>query len=179
LRIHDPSDVVIVALPLGLGVAISDVTSWLRPRERFARPQAIADQSARQVLQLLEVDRPITEIWPQLASSLLDELSFATCRYVGGPDTQLSIVADSHGRETDEQATFVLPAAGAAVPIHDAGRTVGFLVITPQPGHTSLTVRRSVVLAVAATVTSAIIAALGHADPPTAAANGSTTRSVR
>ena len=30
LRIHDPGDVVIVALLLGLGVAISDVTGWTR-----------------------------------------------------------------------------------------------------------------------------------------------------
>jgi K+-sensing histidine kinase KdpD len=178
LRIHDPSDVVIVALLLGLGFAISDVTSWLRRRERLARQHAIADQSARQVLQLLEVDRPITEMWPPLASSLLDELSFATCRYVGGPDIEMSIVADSHGRETEGHATFVLPAAGAAVPIHNAGRTVGFLVITPQPGHTSLTVRRSVVLALAATVTSAINAALDLADP-LAADNDSTTGSVK
>jgi len=37
LRIHDPGDVVIVALLLGLGVAISDVMGWTRRRERIAR----------------------------------------------------------------------------------------------------------------------------------------------
>jgi len=178
LRIHDPGDVVIVALLLGLGVAISDVTGWIRRRERFARQHAIADQAASQVLHLLEVDRPITEIWPPLASSLLDELSFATCRFVSGTDIQLSIVADSHGRDTEGQATFVLPAAGAAVPIHSAGHTVGFLVITPQRGHTALTVRRSVVLALAATVASAVTAALGLTDR-LVAGNNSTTRSAK
>jgi K+-sensing histidine kinase KdpD len=179
LRIHDPSDVVIVALLLGLGIAISDVTGWLRRRERFARQHAIADEAARQVLELLAVDRPISEIWPPLATSLLDELSFATCRYVSGTDVQMSIVADLHGRATDEQATFVLPAAGAAVAIHHGGRNVGFLVITPQHGHTALTVRRSVVLALAATVSSAVTAALGLTEPSTDSATGtdSMTRS--
>ncbi|HEX4983187.1 MAG TPA: DUF4118 domain-containing protein [Ilumatobacteraceae bacterium] len=178
LRIHDPGDVVIVALLLGLGVAISDVTGWIRRRERFVRQHAIADDAARQVLALLEVDRPITDVWPTLASSLLDELSFATCRYVGGTDIEMSIVADSQGRETEAQATFVLPAAGAAVPIRSAGRSLGFLVITPLHGHTALTVRRSVVLALAATVTSAITAALALTEQPTAL-EGPTQRSAR
>jgi K+-sensing histidine kinase KdpD len=161
LRIHDPGDVVIVALLLGLGVAISDVTEWMRRRERVARQHAVAEDAARHVLHLLEVDRPITDVWPPLTASVLDELSFASCRYVGGADVQMSIVANSRGRETGGRDTFVLPAAGAAVPIHDAGRNLGFLVITPQHGHTALTVRRSVVLALAATVMSAIVAAPG------------------
>lgn len=52
----------------------------------------------------------------------------------------------------------MLPAAGAAVPIRHAGRIVGHLVLTPEAGHTSLTVRRSVVHALAATVASALAA---------------------
>ncbi len=83
--------------------------------------------AARSVLPLLEVDRPIIEVWPTLATSLLDELSFATCRYVSGSDIALSIVANTTGREAEGDATFVLPAAGAAVPIRNAGRTLGFL----------------------------------------------------
>ena len=114
-------------------------------------PKAQPDPS----LPLLEGDRPIIEVWPTLATSLLDELSFATCRYVGGTDVEMSIVANTTGRETEGDATFVLPAAGAAVPIRNAGRNLGFLVLTPQHGHVALTrrhVRRSVVLALAATV---------------------------
>ncbi len=161
LRIHDPGDVVIVALLLGLGVAISDVMGWTRRRERIARQHAIAEGAARSVVPLLEDDRPIIEVWPMLATSLLDELSFATCRYVSGADIELSIVANTTGREPAGDATFVLPAAGAAVPIRHAGRNLGFLVLTPENGHVALTVRRSVVLALAATVTSAVTAALG------------------
>jgi K+-sensing histidine kinase KdpD len=163
LRIHDPGDVVLVALLLGLGVAISDVMGWTRRRERIARQHAIAERAARSVLPLLEVDRPINEVWPMLATSLLDELSFATCRYVSGAEVGLSIVATATGREAEGDATFVLPAAGAAVPIRNAGHTLGYLVLTPEHGHVALTVRRSVVLALAATVTSAVTAALGMA----------------
>jgi len=161
LRIHDPGDVVIVALLLGLGVAISDVMGWMRRRERMARQHAIADDAARSVIPLLERDRPIVEVWPLLATSLPDELSFATCRYVSGTDVGLSIVASSTGREAEADSVFLLPAGGAAVPIRHAGRVLGFLVLTPEHGHVALTVRRSVVLALAATVTSAVTAALG------------------
>ena len=135
LRIHDPGDVVIVALLLGLGVAISDVTGWTRRRERIARQHAIAEGAARSIVPVLGVDRPVIEVWPSLATTLLDELSFATCRYVSETDVELSIVANTTGREAERDATFVLPAAGAAVPIRNAGRHLGFLVLTPQPGH--------------------------------------------
>ena len=59
----------------------------------------------------------------------------------------MSIVADSPGRETEGQATFVLPPAGAAVPIRNAGRTLGFLVITPLTRTHHADGARSVVLA--------------------------------
>jgi hypothetical protein len=72
--------------------------------------------------------------------------------------TQLSIVADLPGHEAPGHDTFVLPAAGAAAPIRYGGRTVGHLILIPQAGHTSLTVRRSVVFALAATVASALAA---------------------
>ena len=158
LRIHEPGDVAIVALLLGLGFFVSDVTGWMRRRERFARQRAIADEAASGAHALLGTDRPVVEVWPTLASSLLDELSFATCRFVPGARIELSIVADLPSHEAPDQATFVLPAAGAAVPIRRAGRTVGHLVLTPQAGHTSLTVQRSVVHALAATVASALVA---------------------
>jgi K+-sensing histidine kinase KdpD len=158
LRIHEAGDVAIVALLLGLGFLVSDVTAWLRRRERFARQRSIAGEAAASVPELLGIDRPIVDVWPTLASSLLDELSFATCRFVPGPTTQLSIVADSPGHDAPDQAVFVLPAAGAAVPIRHGGRTVGHLVLTPQAGNTSLTVRRPVVLALAATIASALLA---------------------
>ena len=48
---------------------------------------------------LLGVDRPIADVWPTLASSLLDELSFATCRFVPGATIELSIIADSPGHD--------------------------------------------------------------------------------
>jgi hypothetical protein len=156
LRIHDPGDVAIVALLLGLGFLVSDVTAWMRRRERLSRQHAIANEAADDAPVLLGVDQPIADVWPRLASSLLDELSFATCRYVPGAVSDLSIVADTSGHDAPEQATFVLPAAGAAVPIRHGGRTVGHLVLTPQAGNTSLTVRRPVVLALAATIASAL-----------------------
>jgi K+-sensing histidine kinase KdpD len=158
LRIHEPGDVAIVALLLGLGFLVSDVTALMRRRERFARQRSIADEAASGIPALLGADRPIVDVWPALASSLLDELSFATCRFVQGPTIELSIVADSPSHETPDHDMFVLPAAGAAVPIRHAGRTVGHLVLTPQPGNTSLTVRRSVAHALAATVASALLA---------------------
>jgi K+-sensing histidine kinase KdpD len=158
LRIHEPGDVAMVALLLGLGFLVSDVTGWLRRRERLERQHSIADEAMRDARVLLGVDRPIADVWPKLASSLLDELSFATCRFVPGSTTELSIIADTSGHEAPDQATFVLPAAGAAVPIRHAGRTVGHLVLTPQAGNTSLTVRRPVALALAATVASALAA---------------------
>jgi K+-sensing histidine kinase KdpD len=158
LRVHEAGDAAIVALLLALGFLVSDVTGWLRRRERLARQHSIAEGAAAAVPDLLGVDRPIADVWPLLASSLLDELSFATCRFVPGPTTQLSIVADSPGHDAPDQATFVLPAAGAAVPIRHGGRTVGYLVLTPQAGNTSLTVRRPVVLALAATIASALMA---------------------
>ena len=158
LRIHEAGDVAIVALLLGLGFFVSDATAWIRRREGIARQRSIADAAVSGVPDLLAVDRPTVEVWPVLASSLLDELSFANCRYVPGASTQLSVVADLPGHETPGHETFVLPAAGAAVPIRHGGRTVGHLVLTPQAGHTSLTVRRSVAYALAATVASALVA---------------------
>ena len=158
LRIHEPGDVAMVALLLGLGFLVSDVTAWMRRRERVERQHSIAAAATADVPALLGADRPTLEVWPTLASSLLDELSFATCRYVAGTAIELSIIADSPGHDTPDQETFVLPAAGAAVPIRHAGRIVGHLVLTPEAGHTSLTVRRSVVHALAATVASALAA---------------------
>jgi K+-sensing histidine kinase KdpD len=158
LRIREPGDVAIVALLLGLGFLVSDVTALMQRRERFARQRSIADEAATGVPTLLGADRPIVEVWPMLASSLLDELSVATCRFVPGVAIELSIVADSTGHEGADQATFVLPAAGAAVPIRHADRTVGHLVLTPQAGNTSLTVQRSIVHALTATVASAPLA---------------------
>jgi hypothetical protein len=158
LRIREPGDVAIVALLLGLGFLVSDVTALMRRRERFARQRSIAEGAAAGVPALLGADRPIVDVWPTLASSLLDELSFATCRFVPGAAIELSIIADSPSHDAPNRATFVLPAAGAAVPIRREGRTVGHLVLTPQAGNTSLTVQRSVVHALAATVASALLA---------------------
>ena len=158
LRIREPGDVAIVALLLGLGFLVSDVTAVRRRRERFARQHSIAHEAAAGVNAVLGADRPIVDVWPTLASSLLDELSFATCRFVPGAAIELSIIADSPSHDAPDRAIFVLPAAGAAVPIRREGRTVGHLVLTPQAGHTSLTVQRSVVHALAATVASALLA---------------------
>ena len=73
----------------------------------------------------------------------------------------------------------MLPAAGAAVPIHNAGRTLGFLVITPQHGHTAVDgAAFGRPRPGRATVTSAITVALGLAEP-VAAANGTTTGGTR
>jgi K+-sensing histidine kinase KdpD len=170
LRIHEPGDVAMVALLLGLGFLVSDVTGWMRRRDRVARQHLIAVDAAAGVPDLLGADRPILEVWPTLASSLLDELSFASCRFVPGVAIELSLVADSPGHEGEDHATFVLPAAGAAVPIRRAGRTVGHLVLTPQAGNTSLTVRRSIVHALAATVAAALLAS--EAPTATAATSG-------
>ena len=159
LRIYEAGDVAIVALLLGLGFVVSDATAWMCRREGLARQRSIADAAASGAPSLLAADRPTVEVWPTLASSLLDELSFVNCRYVQGTVTQLSIVADLPGHETPGHDTFVLPAAGAAVPIRYGGRAVGHLVLSPQAGHTSLTRRRSVVFALAATVASALATA--------------------
>jgi hypothetical protein len=67
-------------------------------------------------------------------------------------------IADAAVSGVPSHDTFVLPAAGAAAPIRYGGRTVGHLILIPQAGHTSLTVRRSVVFALAATVASALAA---------------------
>ena len=164
LRVEEAGDVVIVALLLGLGFLVSDVTAWLRRREGLTRQHAIADEATSGLAALLSVDRRIGDVWPSLASSLLDELSFAVCRFVPGPTIGLSIVADSPGHDTPGHDTFVLPAAGAAVAVRDGGRIVGHLVLKPEHGHTSLTVRRSVVLAFASTVQSAVSASHVPAD---------------
>jgi K+-sensing histidine kinase KdpD len=156
LRIHEAGDVAIVALLLGLGFLVSDLTGLMRRRERFARQRSLAEDAVRVVPSMLNTAQPTAELWPGLASSLLDELAFATVRFVPGASIELSIVADSPGHEDPSQSMVVLPAAGAAVPIRQAGRTVGHVVLTPEQGYTSLTVRRSVVFALAATIASAL-----------------------
>jgi hypothetical protein len=105
---------------------------------------------------MLKSARPTAEVWPALASSMLEELGLAMVRFVPGASIELSIVADLPGHEDPGQSMFVLPAAGAAVPIRHAGRTIGHVVLSPEQGYTSLTVRRSVVLALAATIASAL-----------------------
>jgi two-component system sensor histidine kinase KdpD len=66
LRIHEPGDVAIVALLLGLGFLVSDVTALMRRRERFARQRSIAHEAVAGVPDLLGADRPIVDVWPTL-----------------------------------------------------------------------------------------------------------------
>lgn len=153
LSIDSPSDVVIVALLATLGLAVSDLDRWRRNAAALADRRPQTEQAHDATSELLAVSRPVQEIWPLVVASTMDQLWLADCRFVREPLDGLPVVsrhgAMGSGAHGDTDGELVLPTSGAAVPVVAAGVVLGHLIVTPQPGLTSLRVQRRVLLALA------------------------------
>ena len=149
LRIDSSKDVTIVALLAGLGLVVSDISAWIRRRDAISfRHQAAT--AAPQVLEsLLEPARPVAEMWPVAVTSILDQLGLAECRFERNRPTELPLISRAIGRSSDGDDGFVLPSHGASLPVVSGPATLGYLVLTPPKGSSSLWVERRVVIAFA------------------------------
>ncbi len=149
LRIHSARDVVIVALLAGLGVGVSDINSWRRRRDLIAFRHVAATDAPVALEQLLSDNHPVGEIWPVVATSIMDQLSLADCRFDRSPADDLVLISRVAGRTADGDDGFTLPGTGAQMPVTAKGEHLGFLVVTPRNGISSLWVERRVVVALA------------------------------
>ncbi|MCU1368410.1 MAG: sensor histidine kinase [Ilumatobacteraceae bacterium] len=157
LRISDSRDVAIVALLAVLGLVISDITAWRRRREAIAHRQDRAVEAPTTIGALVAGVHPVGVVWPAVVNAILDQLSLADCGVVLDQPTNLPIISRSVGRTPEGDDAFVLPAKGASIaiqlpgssPAQGPGPTLGYLVVMPPPGMTSLTVERRVLLALA------------------------------
>lgn len=149
LRIHEPRDVAIVALLAVLGLVISDITAWRRRQEAIAHRHDRATEAPSTIGAMLAGVHPVGQLWPAVVSAVLDQLSLADCGVVAEQPTNLPIISRSVGRGVDGSDALVLPAKGASIAIVNGAATLGYLIVMPPPGSTSLTIERRVIVALA------------------------------
>ncbi|CAN0371732.1 unnamed protein product, partial [Phaeothamnion confervicola] len=156
LRIHQSSDVVVVALLAGLGLVVSDISAWRRRRETIAFRLATAQDAPRRITEMLHEPHPVGDVWPGVTSLILDQLALADVWFDPSQDTKLPLVSMVRSTATSAEDGFVLPAHGAAMPIVAGADLLGHLILRPQHGITSLWVERRVALALADHLTIAL-----------------------
>jgi K+-sensing histidine kinase KdpD len=149
LRVHSSRDVAIVALLGGLGLIISDLSAWRRRRDALAHHHVLASAAPDSVAELVAQVHPVAVVWPAVIASILDELGVADCGLVAEPPANLPVISRSRGRSMSGDDSFVLPSKGASIEVQNAGTSLGYLVVIPPPGATSLTVERRVIVALA------------------------------
>lgn len=149
LRVHESSDVVIIALLVVLGLVVSDFTSWRRRRDAIAFRHSTAAEAPQRITEMLQEPRPVGDVWPAIATMIMDQLTLADVSFDAAAHTDLPSIARSGGVHAGAGDGFVLPSHGAAMPIVSDKRTLGHLVLRPQPGISSLWVERRVVVALA------------------------------
>ena len=145
LRVHRSADVVIIALLAALGLVVSDITAWRRRRDVIAVGESMATSAPVKVAEALATPHPVVDVWPSLVTTVMDQLRLAECS-VSAAMVEPVISRISHN---DADGGFVLPARGASIPIVANGETLGYLVLAPQKGITSLWVERRAVVALA------------------------------
>lgn len=156
LRIHEPRDVVIVALLAVLGLVVSDITAWRRRRDIIDFRHGTAAEAPKRLAGLLSTPNRIDEVWPALTTMILDQLSLADVWFDPATHTDLPLISRTGATHAALDDGFVLPAHGAAMPIVSVGHVLGHLVLRPQAGITSLWVERRVVVALADHLTIAL-----------------------
>ncbi len=149
LRVHESRDVVIIALLVVLGLVVSDITAWRRRRDTIAFRHWTAAESPLRVTEMLRVPHPVGEVWPAVATMIMDQLTLADVLFDPLGHTDLPLISRTGSSHADSDGGFVLPSHGAAMPIVFDHHTLGHLVLRPQPGITSLWVERRVVVALA------------------------------
>ena len=149
LRIHESRDVAIVALLAVLGLVISDISAWRRRREAIAHRHERAVAAPLTIGNLAAGVHPVGEVWPAVVTTILDQLSLADCGVVAQQPTNLPLISRSVGRGEDGSDSLLLPAKGASIAIVNGASTLGYLVVMPPPGITSLTIERRVIVALA------------------------------
>lgn len=149
LRINSSRDVMIVALLAGLGIIVSDISAWRRRTDTIAFRHGEATAAPNQLTTLLADFHPVTEVWPTVATSIMDQLTLTDCRFDPVQSTALPTISRVVGRSADGDDGFVLPSTGAALPVVSNGDTLGSLVLRPKHGVPSLWVERRVVIALA------------------------------
>jgi K+-sensing histidine kinase KdpD len=149
LRIYESRDVAIVALLAVLGLVISDISAWRRRREAIAHRHERAIEAPLTIGNLAAGVHPVGEVWPAVVTSILDQLSLADCGVVAQQPANLPLISRSVGRGEDGSDSLVLPAKGASIAIVSGATTLGYLVVLPPPGSTSLTIERRVIIALA------------------------------
>jgi K+-sensing histidine kinase KdpD len=149
LRVHSPRDVAVVALLAVLGLVISDLSAWRRRREVLAHHHERAANASSTVAELLSGVHPVSEVWPAVVRSILDELGVAECGLVHERPADLPLISRSASRGTDGVDSFVLPAKGASIEVLAGVTSLGHLVVLPPSGASSLRVERRVIVSLA------------------------------
>lgn len=150
LRITDRRDVLSVVLLGVLGLAVSAATA-IRVRRGVAvihHDEAAA--AGQRLTALLATDQPAREVWSAAISAASNDLGLVVARLSTAMPWGLPTIAR---RVSDaDDATLMLPAAGAALRLQHRYAEGRWLVLTPREGHGPLTVDRRAVLSFADTV---------------------------
>ncbi len=149
LRVHESRDVVIVALLAVLGLVVSDISSWMHRRETIDARLATANDAPRAVTEMLASPHPVGEVWPAVATTIIDQLGLADCSFEPGDHTKLPLISRVGASRAHTDDGFVLPSGGAALPVVSGTETLGHLVLRPRTGISSLWVERRVAVALA------------------------------
>jgi K+-sensing histidine kinase KdpD len=149
LRIHKPHDVAIVALLAVLGLVISDITAWRRRREAIAYRHDRAAEAPSTIGALVAETHSVAQVWPAVVNAILDQLSQADCHVEITQPTNVPLISRNAPRRSDGDDDLVLPAKGAAIAVQDGQTVVGYLVVVPKAGNTSLSIERRTIIAFA------------------------------
>lgn len=147
LRITDRRDVYSVLLLGALGLAVSAVTAARVRRGVTTLRHAEAREAGVALGVLLADDRPARDIWTAAIDAAANDLALVTARVTARTPAGLPVIGRRMADGDD--ATLVLPAVGAVLPLQQRHAEGRWLIITPRSGLAPLTVDRRAVLSFA------------------------------
>jgi Domain of unknown function (DUF4118) len=138
-RVTSSSDLTSVLILGALGVGVSAATAMRMRRATHVGRAAGAVHAAGEFRPMLHATSPVHEAWHTAVGSTSPELALVDASLSNGLPAGMPSVGRRPWAAHSEHATFVLPATGAALPLHNDGR---YLVLTPRSGIGPLTIDR-------------------------------------
>jgi Domain of unknown function (DUF4118) len=140
LRITDRRDVYSVVLLMALGLAVSAITAARVRHGVTTLRRSDAHRSGIELVAMLDVDRPVPEVWSAAITSAANDLGLIWARLESRMVTELPVI--SRRLTDDDDPTLLLPQTGAALELQRQHGRRRWLVLTPRSGMGPLTIDR-------------------------------------
>lgn len=155
LRVHSDNDIWTIVLLFVVGLVVGQVSRFAHHRQGRARLEQQGVAHLEKISALVAGNRPVSEVWPEVRASLVDELGLVDGTFDTGADTPTSLSQLDRTGRFDNKVMFwsrqgiELPRDGVALPVDAGDRSFGQIVMTPTIGHGTTPDQRRVAVALA------------------------------